>query len=140
MKQGGKNVPRLGRRNGYQSQKMSPAELKYYSHVQPFDSKFILDFLADESFISEGDLKFVSWSDFDKALEIDPELKSKLIAIARDKEINELKKLISDSNDDDKGHITFVPYGAAANFGYNIDRDAYYYGNQKRGSTQEMQL
>lgn len=64
MSQGSKNVPRLGRRSGYASNQVE--ELKYYNHVQPFDSKFILDFLSNELFIGAGDLKFVSWNDFDK--------------------------------------------------------------------------
>lgn len=62
IKQGGKNVPRLGRRSGY-----NPVEeLRFFTHVQPFDSKFILDFLSDQLFIGDGDLKFISWNDFDK--------------------------------------------------------------------------
>lgn len=40
--------------------------MKSYNHVQPFDSKFMLDILSDELFIGEGDLKFVAWEDFDK--------------------------------------------------------------------------
>lgn len=143
IKQGGKNVPRLGRRSGF-----TPAtteELKFYTHVQPFDSKFILDFLSDELFIGEGDLKFVSWNDFDKALESDTELKKKLTSIARDKEIDELKKLMYETSDDDNNEVygrpilynnptnkkiyqKFLPYETNGNFRYNnMENDIYYY-------------
>lgn len=142
IKQGGKNVPRLGRRSGYQSNTVE--ELKYYNHVQPFDSKFMVDFLSDELF-SNGDLKFISWNDFDKALESDVELKKKLTSIARDKEIDELKKLINNSSDDNevygrpimytdannkKVYQKFIPYDSNGNgnFKYNnMENEVYYY-------------
>lgn len=89
IKQGGKNVPRLGRRSDPLTRTVD--EGKLYNHVQPFDSKFILDFLTDDLFI-DGELKFVSWNDFDKALEADTGLKKKLASIARDNEVSELKR------------------------------------------------
>lgn len=128
----------MGRRSG-----SSPAveELKYYNHVQPFDSKFILDFLSDELFIGEGDLKFVSWNDFDKALEMDSELRKKLTSIAREKEVDDLKKLVYKTSDDEnevsyndpstkKIYQKFIPYGYenANNYKYNnMENDVYYY-------------
>lgn len=80
-------------------------ELKFYNHVQPFDSKFILDFLTNELFVGESDLKFVSWEDFDEALESDTDLKKKLSQIATDRKIDELKEMIRTANDDDNNVV-----------------------------------
>lgn len=119
--------------------------MKFYNHVQPFNSKFILDFLSDDS-INEGDLKFISWNDFDKALEADIELKNKLTKISRDKEIEELKRLIDTTKDDDnevygrpvsyndpttnKIYQKFVPYDRNNHFKYNnMENEVYYYSN-----------
>jgi hypothetical protein len=141
LKQGGKNVPRLGRRSGFIPN--NAEELKFYNHVQPFNSKFIVDFLSDDS-ISEGDFKFISWNDFDLALEADAELKRKLTSISRDKEIEELKRLIDNTNDDDneiygrpvsyndpttnKISQKFVPLNN--HFKYNnMENEVYYYTN-----------
>lgn len=138
VKQGGKNIPRLGRRSG----PMTAEELKFYNHVQPFDSKFILDFLSDELFIGEGDLKFLSWQDLDLALESDPALKAKLANIARDKEVEELRKYANAMSKDDnsnevvsrygdtssKMYQKFIPYEGQNNFKYNnMENDIYYY-------------
>lgn len=119
--------------------------MKFYNHVQPFDSKFILDFLSDEIFIGDGDLKFVSWNDFDKALESDTELKKKLTSIAREKEVDELKKLVYKTNESDNevyGHPMssyndvspknvyqkFVPYGEGNNYKYNnMENEVFHY-------------
>lgn len=157
IKQGSKNIPRIGRRSSLSPNPVE--ELKYYNHVQPFDSKFMLDFLSDELFVGNGDLKFVSWADFDKALASDTQLKMKLTSIARDKEIDELKKLVyatSDGNNESevygrpvmyndpttqKIYQKFIPYDASDNFKYNnVENDAYFYHNNnevKRGATQE---
>jgi len=145
IKQGGKNIPRLGRRS------FTPSivdELKYYSHVQPFDSKFVLDVLSDELFVGDGDLKFVSWNDFDKALESDTELYSKLTSIARDKEIEELKKLMSNQASSDydnevvgrphgdatKYYQQFVPYEGKNKYN-NRENEVYYYNNEVKRDT-----
>lgn len=135
IKQGSKNIPRLGRRS-------DPGEdNKNYNHVQPFDSKFIFDFLSDEILIGDGDLKFLSWEDLDKALESDSTLKQKLSSIARDKEVEELRKFAYDMNliDDKDTSMTnkvyqkFIPYD---NQRYNSnENDVYYYyaHDMKRG-------
>lgn len=156
IKQGGKNVPRLGRRSGYQPSAVE--ELKFYNHVQPFDSKFIIDFLSDELFVGDGDLKFVSWTDFDKALESDVELKEKLTSIARDKEIDDLKKLINTSDEDSSSYVRpvmytdannqkvyqkFIPLEADGNFKYNnMENEVYYYQNHddKRDTAKERKF
>lgn len=81
-------------------------------------------------------------------LESDPELKKKLASIARDKEIDELKKLIDQTNigagDGDiygrpvafndpksqKVYQKFVPYNPT-NFPYNnMENEVYYYQNE----------
>lgn len=155
IKQGAKNVPRLGRRSGFVPN--TAEQLKFYNHVQPFNSKFILDFLSDDFAINDGDLKFVSWNDFDKALESDTELKNKLTSISRDKEIDELKKLIYATNDDEnevygrplayndprtnKIYQKFVPYDRNNHFKYNnMENDVFYYNNNdaKRNAVKGM--
>jgi hypothetical protein len=124
--------------------------MKFYNHVQPFNTKFILDFLSDDV-ISEGDLKFISWNDFDKALEADTELKSKLASISRDKEIEELKRLIDTTNEvendvygrpvsyndptTNKIYQKFVPYDRNNHFKYNnMENEVYYYNNDVKRS------
>lgn len=102
--------------------------------------------MSDELFIGEGDLKFVSWNDFDKALETDSELKKKITSIAREKEVDELKKLAYKTTDDEnetygrpvsyndpsskKIYQKFIPYGYENlnNYKYNnMENDVYYY-------------
>lgn len=115
--------------------------------MQPFDSKFVLDFLSDELFIGEGDLKFISWNDFDKALESDTELKKKLTSIAREKEVDELKKLMYKTSNDQENEVygrpndqskmktyqKFIPYGGATNYKYNnMENEVYYYRDDKK--------
>ncbi len=57
----------------------------------------------------------MSWDDFDKALESDTELYDKLISLARDKEIDELKRLLYVTSQNKNGGQTnkdfqnFVP-------------------------------
>lgn len=53
-----------------------------YNNVQPFDTKFLLDIFAKEH-IDPDDFKFVSWNDFDTALESDEQLFKKLIELAK---------------------------------------------------------
>lgn len=53
-----------------------------YNNVQPFDTKFLLDIFAREH-IDPEDFKFVSWQDFDIALESDEQLFKKLIELAK---------------------------------------------------------
>lgn len=53
-----------------------------YNNVQPFDTKFLLDLFASEH-IDPEDFKFVSWKDFDVALESDEQLFKKLIELAK---------------------------------------------------------
>lgn len=149
VKPGGKNIPRLGRRSG----PMTAEEEKFYNHVQPLDSKFILDFLSDELFIDDGDLKFVSWNDFDKALEFDASLKEKLTNIARDKEVHELKKIANKMTRDDTDvvqygdpgsnsiYTKFVPYEGTKSYKYNNnENDIFYYYNEVKRSGKEKNV
>lgn len=53
-----------------------------YRTVQPFDSNFLFDIVVNENMNSD-DFKFVSWKDFDIALESDRELYGKLVSLAR---------------------------------------------------------
>lgn len=105
-----KNIPRIGRRDGnYKILKNGVDELKYYSKIQPFNSKFILDLLSDE-FFTDGGIKFVTWNDFDEALESDPEFYRKLASIAREKEVNELRSLMYDTKNDEDNEVSVVGY------------------------------
>lgn len=102
------------------------AEEKFYSHVQPFDTKFILDFLSNELFVDHGDLKFLSWDDLDRALESDTALKEKLSNIARDKEIYKLKQIANQMTRDVDHEVAFkffiIIFGP--HVGLNYDDDA----------------
>lgn len=93
--------------------------------------------------IGDGDLKFLSWDDLDKALESDSALKKKLTSIARDKEIEELRKFAynmnlmedhgiygasGDRSKNNKFYQNFVPFETQKNFKYdNNENDFYYY-------------
>jgi hypothetical protein len=129
------------------------AEEKFYSHVQPFDSKFILDFLSDELFIDDGDLKFLSWDDLDRALESDATLKEKLSNIARDKEVHELKKIANQMTRDDTEVVAygdpgsnniytkFVPYEGTKNYKFNNnENDIFYYYNEVKRSVKDKNV
>lgn len=57
-----------------------------YRKVQPFDSNVLIDLItssADSGHPIGEDLKFVSWRDFDIALESDTELYRKLVELAQ---------------------------------------------------------
>lgn len=113
--------------------------------MQPFDSKFMIDFLTGELFAGNGDLKFVSWDDFDKALESDTGLKKKLANISQDKEIAELKNLIYSTTDNDnevyerpstkprKFYQKFIPYDASS-----MENDISYNNIVKRDGTNQL--
>lgn len=83
-----------------------------------------------------------------QALESDTELKKKLTSIAREKEVDELKKLMyKTSNDQDnevygrpndpskmKTYQKFIPYGGGVNnYKYNnMENEVYYYRDNKK--------
>ena len=136
--QGDKHIPRIGK---HQDFSQDVEELKFYNHIQPMDSKFVLDFLTKELFQGDHDLKFVAWNDFDAALETDTEFKQKLELIAKEKKIDELKKLAEEnaekeqkffierpSTEPRKFYQKFIPYDASDSgvrenddFYYNVD-------------------
>lgn len=90
-------------------------------------------------------------------LESDPELKKKLASIARDKEIDELKKLVDRTNDitdsevygrpmmyndpaTQKIYQKFVPYSGKNNYRYNnMENEVYYYQNDDAKRTDPKQ-
>lgn len=139
IKQGSKNIPRLGRR----SESQETDDSKNYNHLQPFDSKFIFDFLSDEMLVGDGGLKFISWDDLDKALELDSGLKHKLSSVATDKEVEELRKFAYDMNliedhdmyglpgdrskNSNKIYQNFVPFETQKNHKYNNNENDFYY-------------
>lgn len=100
-------------------------------------------------------MRFISWDDFDRALESDTALKSKLTSISRDKEIEELKRLIDNTNIDNnevygrpvsytdpttnKIYQNFVPYDKNNHFKYNnMENEVYYYNDAKRNAIKGM--
>lgn len=81
-------------------------------------------------------------------LETDAELKKKLTSIARDNEIEDLKKLIYKIGDEEfynrneqskNVYQKFIPYDAHNNYN-NVENDVYYYQNNdvKRSGVKEM--
>lgn len=92
---------------------------KQYSSIQPFDSKSLHRLLANDA-ITENDIKFISWDDFDVALENDDGLFEKLLALANDQQSMPMlaEKLSLD---------TFLPLGTNDNpekYYYRVDRSA----------------
>lgn len=95
---------------------------KQYSSIQPFDSKSLHHLLASDA-ITENDIKFISWDDFDMALENDDGLFEKLLALVNDQQSMPMlaEKLSQD---------TFMPLGSAGNpekYFYRVNRS----GNDK---------
>lgn len=116
-------------------------ETKCFNHVQPLNPKFLTDFFSNNIICDEAELKFVSWDDLDKALESDEQLKSKLINIAFNGELDDLrKKILVKSNPIGRAQPLssqdyfqeFVPYDGD-HFKYrNMENDAYFYRNSKQ--------
>ncbi|XP_058067350.1 uncharacterized protein LOC131216788 [Anopheles bellator] len=126
-----KSVPRIGRRAGgyylpregatpepegsasnwferYMKtvKRVAPEEAgKSYKKIRPLDLNHIIDILSDDLFFG-SDLKFISWEVLDEALEEDPELLQKLGSLARDKEVQQLKKMLGEHGDE---QIQYVP-------------------------------
>ncbi|XP_021698718.1 uncharacterized protein LOC5572299 [Aedes aegypti] len=144
-----KSVPRIGRRSGLFTEHspaqdnsnwferfMRPAKRpistpqtengKLYSKVRPLDLHHIIDILSDDLFFG-SDLKFISWDVLDEALEEDPELMGKLSALARDKEVHQLKQLLTENKDE---LVQYVPLESGTSdmhsnkaYIYRTDRD-----------------
>lgn len=74
-----------------------------YNNLQPFDTKFLLDMFASEH-IDPEDFKFISWKDFDIALEGDEQLFKKLKELAKTN--HEIASMSHNMNIDQ-----FVPMG-----------------------------
>ncbi|CAD7077963.1 unnamed protein product [Hermetia illucens] len=105
-----KNIPRIGRRDYYvdpnlsedttkswydqimmPSKKMSDNfnvnHLNNYHLIQPLDANTIYDVLTRDMLNSHR-FRFVSWKDFDRALEQDDELYDKLLSIGKEANLN----------------------------------------------------
>jgi hypothetical protein len=67
--------------------------IKNYNNIQPIDDKFFTDVLSDD-LPPTNDLRFVSWKDFDQALEKDVDLYRKLNSLAKNKEIEDLMMMM----------------------------------------------
>ena len=55
-----------------------------YNFVQPFDMQFLFNLIANESEFDQSNLKFISWEDFDKAIESDTQLLKKLYELGKE--------------------------------------------------------
>ena len=90
-----------------------------YNNIQPFDSHSLLNLLASKD-VNSDDFKFISWKDFDIALESDQMLFEKLISLTEME--NEIPEF------DEFKHDHFVPLdndlGVNDNFFYRVDRSA----------------
>ena len=96
-----------------------------YSNVQPFDTKFLLEMFASEH-IDPEDFKFISWKDFDIALESDEQLFKKLIELAKtNKEVAALNHNFSFDH--------FIPIQSGTN-------GAMYYRTERSDKTMEHDL
>lgn len=155
-----KSVPRIGRRGYVDSsnpeetvgswyqryvqpgKRMSELDtenfIRNYNLVQPFDIKVVLQSILSNDEKQQSKLKFVSWDDFDQALQSDTQLFVKLSSIARDKEIEELKKILQEEKEAQislglmnggVGAPQFIPLHGSANFENNKlnGKDNYYY-------------
>lgn len=96
-----------------------------YRKVQPFDSNFLIDIISNEN-INTDDFKFVSWKDFDIALESDTELYAKLESLAKtERELSELTDKIEVNH--------FVPLNEVHGHGgsrYKEGNSIYYRGDR----------
>lgn len=99
--------------------------MKRYSSVQPFDSKSLHHLLANEE-LTENDIKFISWDDFDTALESDDGLFAKLVSLANEEQSVPMlaEKLSQDS---------FTPLNGNRN-----DDNNYFYRVSRSGTSQAM--
>lgn len=117
-------------------------DAKCFNHVQPLNPKFLSDFFSNNIICDEADLKFIAWDELDKALESDKQLKSKLINIAFNGELDDLRKkiLVKSSADGSSGAQSqdyfqeFVPYDGGDRF--RNQNDAYFYRNSKQDKFQ----
>ncbi|KXJ82660.1 hypothetical protein RP20_CCG012465 [Aedes albopictus] len=144
-----KSVPRIGRRSGLFTEHSAPQDNsnwferfmrpakrplsspptdngKLYNKVRPLDLHHIIDILSDDLFFG-SDLKFISWDVLDQALEEDPELMGKLSALARDKEVHQLKQLLTENKEE---LVQYVPLESGTSdihsnkaYIYRTDRD-----------------
>lgn len=102
-----------------QPKRLNAANAKVYNNVQPFDS-LSLQKLISERAINGEDFKFISWNDFDIALESDTLLFEKLAA---------LNNLEASANDNFESN--FVPVANSNNF-QNIND--YFYRVNRNGA------
>lgn len=125
-----KSIPRIGRRSGTSAQGTNhwthsfPVEtasggdqskLALYRKVVPFEPNMLFDVAASSG--GSHDLKFVSWKDFDIALESDVELFEKLAQLAKSEaDLNGVQPVVE--------YQQFVPmYGDNGN---RFNDDMYY--------------
>ena len=112
---------------------MSPAmSLSAYNKVQPFDSHFLLNILSNEH-VNSDDFKFISWKDFDIALESDHELFKKLIEL-------ETRELDDRLNADNFVPMTMVGLDGGRNYLKNNDPNMYYRANRAEKSHKSSEL
>ena len=113
--------------------------IKSYNNIQPFDSFNLYEMINNDkgSGNNLNSLKFVSWKDFDIALEQDNVLYKKLIELSHDKD---LEKLLNGNKN--LMHIdNFVPLESNdVNNVNNYDTDDSYYYRTSRQKDNEKSL
>lgn len=110
-----------------------------YNNVLPFDEKF-LHAVAEDLLPLDAPLKFVSWNDFDVALETDQELREKLLNVAQEKQLTELLHLVSPKRRNELfDRFIWLP-GNNVGGGNDVDKhgmDQMYYRTDRRDSNIE---
>lgn len=97
----------------------SPVTAKSYNNVQPFDSKSLQKLLADKA-INGDDFKFISWNDFDVALESDTMLFEKLASLSNWE--NSLTNAVDNLEPNFIPLSNANPYQNGNDYFYRIDR------------------
>ncbi|XP_049542166.1 uncharacterized protein LOC125955214 isoform X2 [Anopheles darlingi] len=100
---------------------------KSYKKIRPLDLNHIIDILSDDLFFG-SDLKFISWEVLDEALEEDPELLQKLSSLARDKEVQQLKRMLGDHGEEQMQYVPLdrneINAASSRAYMYRVDRAA----------------
>lgn len=97
---------------------------KIYNNVHPFDSKSLQKLIAENA-INGDDFKFISWNDFDSALESDALLFQKLASLNN-----------VDSSENNNSEPNFIP---VAN-GNSNDNDYFYRINRSNANVNKEKI
>lgn len=81
--------------------------------------QFLFNLIANESDFDESNLKFISWEDFDKAIESDTQLLKKLYELGKEHRAEQFHEL-----HDDEPMIHTLGGGANTGYYYRAERSA----------------